>query len=49
MVQIKFIIETDKLRQPKKTIKFIHDFLRPILGEVLIEQPKGYLTEEDLK
>ncbi len=48
MVQVKIIIDTEKLRQPKKTIRIIRDLLLPILGEVFIDAPEGYLTKKDL-
>lgn len=45
---VKFIINTDRLRQPKLVLKIINNFLMSVMGEVYLEQPAGYLTEEDL-
>ena len=48
-MKVKFIIETDMLRNPKQTIKIINDSIRMITGDVWIEAPEGYLKKEDLE
>jgi len=48
MVEIKFIIQTERLRNPKLVIKLITEHIRLICGDCYIEAPEGYLKKGDL-
>ncbi len=47
---VKFIIETDNLRDPKLALKLIKEHIMLICGECSLEAPEGYLNGgEDLR
>ena len=44
-MKLKLVLDTDKMRQPKKTIKIIQKIIMEICGECLIEGPENFMED----
>ncbi len=44
-MKLKLVLDTDKMRQPKETVKVIQNIIMEICGECSIEGPENFMEE----